>query len=107
MERWEGDAWTLAAIQDAPVGIKFTPGTYRVSGTAGTAETPRPDAIEGYRRYAEVVAATGEKPGFTRWSRNIGGEYVVSWTRERNAMAKAMLSSGAADILRRYRKVRV
>lgn len=107
VDRWDGEDWQPATIQTAPVGIQFTRGTWRVLGSVGTLESPRPDAIEAYRRYAETVAETGKHPGFTRWSRDIGGDYTISWSRERNAMAKAMYSSGAAETLRRYRKVRV
>lgn len=105
VEAWVSDHWELGEIRPAPVGLEFSGGTFRVSGTVGTVNEPAESVMEAWRRYAEYIAQNQKNPGLSRYSRTIG-DYSLSWTRDRNALAKAMAGSGAADLLRKYRKVR-
>ncbi|MEQ9260938.1 MAG: hypothetical protein RIG84_17765 [Roseovarius sp.] len=66
--------------------------------------TPTETVNAAYIRLAEYMAATDDAPGgVSRYSIDVG-DISESWSRKADHMAKAIHNSGAADLLRRYRK---
>lgn len=106
VEIWRDDHWELSELRPGPLGLEFGSGTFRVTGTAGDDQSPGADAVEAYRRYAEFLAETGKRPGYESWSLSVEGAFSLNWKRERNALAKGIYGSGAADMLRQYRRAR-
>jgi len=108
-EVWSGaDAWEEVGLPPAPLGGYFLPGTgpYRfVAEVGGGSPAPEvPAALLGaFRRLAEYMAAPARTAGTTRESTSVGSltvqrSYSASW------QAEALLNSGAADLLRQYRR---
>lgn len=100
-ERWNGSTWETAVLAPGPLGYCVDGGTYRVVASVGT-DDDVPDTVqEAYRRLAEHTAAIGYQSAGLRtetipevWS----GEF------DQRARARAMADSGAADLLRSYRR---
>lgn len=61
------------------------------------------DVEESYIRLARYLADTGNLNGYSRYSVNLGGEIAESWTRRIDK--GALGNSGAADLLKPYRKL--
>lgn len=101
VEMWQGDAWAASTPRPSPLGgyIFDGAGPYRVTGTAGDASTPPAIVLTAHRRLAEYVAQTGGV-GFQSES---DGDY--SYSRNPAWLARAMHYSGAADLLRPYRRL--
>jgi hypothetical protein len=99
IERWKDGDWNDADdVSPSPYGGVFLPGEgpYRVTATVGGGSPTVPDAVrEAIRRLTEYVAA--ERPRFLRLARANGA--VVTW------LGHAMAGSGAADLLRPYRRI--
>jgi hypothetical protein len=105
-EIWTGESWEAATLSPSPLGGYYLPGCgpYRLAGTVGDDETDAPAAVlEAFRRLAEYMAAKPGTPGATSESVSAGS---ISKSHNRSAewMARAMVNSGAADLLRRYRR---
>lgn len=67
-------------------------------------ETPSETMLTAYRRLAEYFAATDDTPGgVSRYSFSVG-DVSENWSRRADHMARAIHNSGAADLLRKYRK---
>lgn len=106
VEIWSGGEWTEAFPAPSPLGgfMLQGKGPYRITGTAG-ADNPAPapvlEAFDRLKAYAEAEA--GGVPGASTYSINIG---QMSETIRRNPafMARALEMSGAADLLRSYRR---
>lgn len=98
-ETWDGDAWAPATVKPAPLGYALEAETYKVTATVGSTATPPDSVREAYRRLAEYYADNREDVGRTSVS---DGDY--SFDRSANAVARAMQYSGAADLLRGYRR---
>ena len=105
VEIWEADAWAAVTLRPSHLGGYVLPGDgpYRFSGTAGDDDADVPaDLAEAVRRLAEFMAAASESshPG-------LRSETVPDiWTGEydNRATARALQDSGAADLLRNYRR---
>ncbi len=93
---------TLAASPTGGYWLQCT-GPYKFTGTVGGAEVPA-TVMEAYRRLAEYMAAKTGTAGVRNESIN-AGSISISRTRSESWMANAMANSGAADLLRSYRKV--
>lgn len=106
-ERWTGSAWLTVTLAAGPYGYTFDdPGPHRITATVGGGAVPR-TLNEAYRRLAEYVAASdGSKPGVSDYSVNLGGgDLSQSWQRNPAHLARALVNSGAADLLRPYRRL--
>ncbi|WP_338832330.1 hypothetical protein [Bradyrhizobium sp. 27S5] len=80
-------------------------GPYKFSGTVGTDVTTVPDSVaEAVRRLADYLAAKPGTPGATS-TRIAAGSIDLRTDRSESWMAQAMQNSGAADLLRGYRRV--
>ena len=107
--RWNGDAWEDYTLPAGPFGHDLPMGQFKVVATVGGGDVPEPVA-EAYRRLAEYSAEIGERgmlkdaPGASSYSADIGGSLQESFTRPSAWAARALQYSGAADLLRPYRR---
>lgn len=105
VEYWSSaDEWESADLSPSPYGGYWLPctGPYRFTGTVGGGTVPAA-VSEAYRRLAEYMAARPGKAGAT--SETItAGSVSVGYRRDAAWLAQAMQASGAADLLRTYRR---
>jgi len=96
-EVWENYAWSTATLYDSPLGGYELPGEgpYRITASVGGGTVP--EAVSGaFARFAEYMGASA-------FSVNIG-PINMDETRAPTWLARAMQYSGAADLLRPYRR---
>lgn len=83
-------------------GYVLQEGQTVVTATVGTDDVPSA-VTEAVRRLAAYLATADSIPaGMTRFT---SGSFSASMRREDMAQARAMVNSGAADLLRAYRRV--
>lgn len=108
VEIWSGaDEWESAALDASPLGGYWLPATgpYRFSATAGTSDADPPATVqEAVKRLAEYLAADPGAPGATSERVDIPGVINEEVSRVASWRARAMQNSGAADLLRTYRR---
>lgn len=102
-QKWNGTAWETVTPAPSPYGYCLDSGTYKVTGTAGDDDADVPPLIlESAKRLAEYLAATAGTDGAGMRSESIPdvwqGEY------DNKARARALQDSGAADLLRTFRR---
>jgi hypothetical protein len=102
VERWVNGAWQEdAALSASPLGgyVLSGCGPYRFTGTVGAG--PVPEIVnQAYRRLAEYFAASDGRAGL----RAETVQDIGSFEYDLNAVASALQKSGAADLLRGYRR---
>lgn len=105
VEAWGGDAWSAVTLPADPLGgVQLgSAGYYRFSGTLGADEEPPEDVLEAYRRLAEYLSERHGVDGSSSRSVELGG-LRESYERAPTWLARAMSYSGAADLLRAYRR---
>lgn len=103
-EVWDGVAWITASLSDGPLGgvLLNGEGPYRFTATVGSGDVPA-TVQEAFRRLAEYMAETVEHHGAHEYSVSIG-ELDQKVSRYPTWLARAMQYSGAADLLRPYRR---
>ena len=109
VEIWEADAWQAVTLPPSPLGGYVLPGCgpYRFTGTAGDDDADVPaDLAEAFRRLAEYMAAAVdlEHAGARTVSETVPDVYTGTIERSPAWMAQALINSGAADLLRQYRR---
>jgi|SRR5579883_145698 len=111
IERWDdtGDTPTyeeITAPATADGGYRLCRcQLYRFTGTAG-ADDPIPLAIQqAVARLANYVACPPGKPGASVESYTLGGDLMQRIERNPAHMAMALQNSGAADLLRPFRRI--
>ncbi len=103
--RWTGDGYQTVALATAPGGWKVPAGRYEIELTVGAGPVPAAVAAAA-KRLASYLAAETEGPAGARsYSANVG-QLSESWTIDAASQAKALQNSGAADLLRPYRRAR-
>lgn len=105
VEIWAGDDWESVTPDAAPLGY-WLPGAgpYRFTGTVGDDDADLPaNVLEAFRRLAEYMAARAGKQGATREAVQAGSVSVTT-SRSASWLAEALANSGAADLLRPYRR---
>ncbi len=105
---WNGEAWEEATtVYASPYGgyRVITDGPYRFIGNVGGGDVPAA-VNEAFRRLAEYMADTDDRAGVSNYSVNMGGAIQESYSRNAAHMAKALQNSGAADLLRPYRRLK-
>lgn len=108
IEVWSSDGeWEATMVDPAPTGYWLpASGPYRFSGVVGDVspfdEAP-PLVQEAYRRLAEYFVTHIETPDARSETTTIGS-LTVPQTRSSSWMAEALHNSGAADLLRSYRR---
>lgn len=98
-EKWELGAWVSTALPNGPLGFTMpSDGVFRITATIGGGDVP--EAVkEAFRRLYEYSRGVAEQWRNDAAFRKSGeNELVASWA------GKALQLSGAADLLRPYRK---
>lgn len=102
---WSGTAWVAMTLEAGPLGLVLpASGTFRVTATIGADDaTPQAPVLEAYRRLAEYMAEEVTRHGVASHSLSEGNlsenfERMPAWR------ARALQYSGAADLLRPYRR---
>ena len=108
-EVWEHGAWAEVTLPPGPYGYELPgDGPYRVTATVGGGEVPEA-VLEAYRRLAEYSVELGKDgmtsghPSHTSHSVDLGG-FSESFDRSATWAGRALINSGAADLLRPYRR---
>ena len=98
---WVTDATT---IEPGPLGTRFLcHAHYKVTATVGDDSEPPKGVHEAYRRLAEYFVADAGTAGASDERFSIGG-LDVRVNRKPDWLGAALQNSGAADLLRRYRR---
>ncbi|WP_370302486.1 hypothetical protein [Pseudooceanicola sp.] len=104
IEIWDA-GWTTATPDASPLGgYELLDATYRFAGTVGFGVDLPAAVSEAFRRLAEYLAEADHAPGSNSHTLNLGS-YSETIDRAPNWRARALQLSGAADLLRPYRKV--
>lgn len=111
VEVWSCGAseWETATLDASPFGGYYLPctGPYRFTAAVGSGSpAPTVPSIvwEAVKRLAAYLNASTGKPGARNESVS-AGSLTVSHSRSESWMAAALQNSGAADLLRGYRRV--
>jgi hypothetical protein len=100
---WTGTAWEDVTLPEGPLGVCLpASGTYRITAQVGAGFVPVP-VSEAFRRLAEYLAADPGTAGASSTSVSIG-PIEETLDRAPTWIARAMQHSGAADLLRNYRR---
>lgn len=104
-EIWNDTAYEAVTLDAAPLGGLRLPGCgpYRFTATVGTDDPVPAIVAEAAQRLAGYMAAKPGTPGATT-DRTRAGSIEVEKSRSASWMAAAMQNSGAADLLRYYRR---
>ena len=104
-EVWSDNAWGEATVYASPYGgyLLTTEGPYRFTATVGGGDVPAA-VSEAFRRLAEYLADEPDRAGVSSYSTNLGGAIEESYQRNPAWIARAMDLSGAADLLRPYKR---
>lgn len=105
VEAWNGEGWEAVTLAADPLGgLKLGSAThYRIAGALGIDDTPPEDVCEAYRRLAGYFSRTERHPGASAFTDEIGSLRQVE-DRAPTWLARALTYSGAADLLRPYRR---
>ena len=77
-------------------------GPYRITASVGDGDVPAA-VLEAFRRLAEYMAEDAGKAGATSEKTDVG-PITIEVQRSAAWVARAMINSGAADLLRPYRE---
>jgi len=105
VEAWDGEAWVAASPAASPLGgyTLASEGPYRVTASVGGGTVPAAVA-EAFRRLAAYIG-DGQDDHFGVTSYKVAvGPVDTSFERPLTWLAKAMINSGAGDLLRPYRE---
>jgi len=103
-EVWESGAWTDVTLPEGPYGLCLPgDGPYRITANVGGGDIPS-GVQEAFRRLAEYSDDTEKHSGESERSFSLGGALQESYSRSPTWLARAMVNSGAADLLRPYRR---
>ena len=106
--KWSDTAWVSASLADGPLGLVLPEnGIFKVTAQVG-AGTP-PDAVmKAHHKLAWYLSSDPETAGNlstqTGDTNDSGGGSTTQVSRLASHAAKAMQNSGAADLLRPYRR---
>lgn len=111
VEVWQSDAWQAVTLPPSPQGGYVLPGEgpYRFTGIAGNDDAAVPaDIAEACRRLSEYMATEvdPEHAGARVVSSSVPDVFTGSVERSPAWMAQALVNSGAADLVRKYRGCR-
>ena len=107
VEIWTGSGWDDCTPDASPLGgyVLSGCGPYRFTGTVGVDDADVPASVAtAAHRLSDYMTAKPSTPGATSESTR-AGSVETSKSRDAAWMANAMQNSGAADLLRTYRKV--
>ncbi|NIY97281.1 MAG: hypothetical protein HWE39_23290 [Oceanospirillaceae bacterium] len=103
VEVWEVYSWAEVTLNPTPLGgLELENSTYRISASVGGGSVP--DVVEeAYKRLAEYMAETADRPGASSYAMKLGDLWEET-ERAPTWLARALQNSGAADLLRAYRR---
>lgn len=106
-ESWQDDAWTPATLRPTALGgfVFDECKTWRVTGVLGSTAAPPENVMEAVRRLARYFSETENSRATDGGLRRIDRHEKTSVELQTGWSAKAMQYSGAADLLRSYRKL--
>lgn len=105
VDLFRAEVWRPAELCFGPLGGVVLDGgsTYRLRSTVG-AVTAAPDVCEAHRRLTDYMASPPDRrPGSSSESIDLGG-YRTDFQRSPTWAARAIFNSGAADLLRPWRR---
>ncbi len=106
-EKWESGSWVSVTLPEGPMGYCLpSDGQFRITAQVGGGSVPAA-VPEAYRRLAEYLSGAKDslnEPGASSISQTITSDLQWSVTRAPNWIARAIQHSGAADLLRPYRR---
>jgi len=109
-EKWESGAWASSTLPEGPLGYCVPgDGMYRVTAQVGAGPVPAP-VSEAFKRLAEYSVEISKDgfvsghPSHTSHSHKITEDLAESFARQASWAARAIQNSGAADLLRPYRR---
>lgn len=98
-ERWDGSAWASVTLLSGPLGLCLpSDGTYKVTAQVGAGELPA-GVEEAFWRLHEYSLGIADQFKNEASYRTMGDTEVSP-----NWASKAIILSGAADLLRPYRR---
>ncbi|MDN5872795.1 MAG: hypothetical protein L0H29_00230 [Sinobacteraceae bacterium] len=101
---WTGDDWEETTLAPAPIGFTVPEGRLKIEATVGANNTAPAAVKEAIQRLSDYVTAeTIGAPGASSYSANVG-QLSESISRHPAFMARALDNSGAADLLRPYKR---
>lgn len=104
-KRWDGSGYDTVTLASAPGGYRVLAGRYEITAQVG--DGPVPAAVaEAVKRLAEYYATHSGLPAGLRTYSAQAGQLSERPSGDANAAGKALQYSGAADLLRRYRRAR-
>lgn len=102
--KWTGDDWAEITLAPAPMGYVIPCGRFKIIATVGADNAAPAAVLEAFNRLKNYVTSDeGGLPGASSYSVNIG-QLTESISRNPAFMARALINSGAADLLRPYRR---
>ncbi len=103
-EAWRGNAWQVIDLPASPLdGFCLPCGKFRITATVGA--PPVPAVVnEAFRRLAEYIADGQEHAGYAGFRHRVG-DVEIDLTRPVTGAARNLQLSGAADLLRAYRRL--
>lgn len=104
VQRWDGSKYVTVTLLPGPLGFMLDGYTYRVTGTAGDTSTPPPAVLTAVSRLAEYMDTPEKHPGASAYKTGVG-PLDIEEQRSPAWLAKALAYSGAADLLRPYRRL--
>ncbi|MCL6251111.1 hypothetical protein M3P36_08660 [Altererythrobacter sp. KTW20L] len=103
--RWQYGAWQSATIESGPFGLLLPAGHVQIAASVGTEALDLPASVEkAVQRLAAYLEAESAVPVGARSYRASVGQLSESISADPAHAAKALQNSGAADLLRSYRK---
>lgn len=104
-EAWRNGAYEGVTLEASPMGGLVLPvGTYRITATVGADNAVPAIVMQAFERLRDYIEAedTGV-PGASSYSINLG-QISENYRRNPEYVARALEMSGAADLLRQYRR---
>ena len=104
-EKWDGQQFQAVTLNDTPFGYELEPGVYNIVADVGSVDDPPAAVAEAFRRLAEYLADDAHMTGsLSSQSIEFGNGIKYDTQRSPSWVARALHTSGAADMLRGYRE---
>ena len=104
-EIWPDGTWEARTLAEFPEGIMLpADARYRITATVGGGTAPL-SVMEPFRRFAEYVADQSTQSPASTSEQYTVGPVTMAFQRPANWIARGLQNSGAADLLRKYRRV--
>lgn len=110
VEKWLDNSWTAVSLAPSPLGglVLDEIGPFRVSGHVGSSDTPPEGfrlAVERLAHYLIAIRDTATEELSSTITKSQIGPLSMEKQRATNFAARAIQLSGAADLLRPFRRL--